>query len=78
MKNQITLSLNLSHSIQEFQKMENGCYVRDIGKPYFQLMPEGKYLLRVVTNDTDGKWLESMINKKLIFKTDEGIRAEVV
>jgi hypothetical protein len=52
--------------------------VRDIGKPYFQLMPEGKYLLRVVTNDTDGKWLESMINKKLIFKTDQGIRAEVV
>lgn len=78
MNDEITLKIRPVHHITELQDLEAGKYVRKIGLVYFQLMPGNKYLIRVVTAHTNGEWLLSQVKKKLIYVTDEEIKAQVI
>lgn len=78
MQDEITLKIRRANSITELQALEGGKYVRRIGLVYFQLMPDGKYIIRAVTAHTNGEWLISQLNSKRIFLPVDEIRAEVI
>jgi hypothetical protein len=78
MNDEITIKIKPAHNIKELQTLEGGEYVRKIGLVYFQLMPDGKYIVRAVTAHTNGEWLISQLNKKLIYLPVDEIRAEVI
>lgn len=72
----IFLEIRLVHSVRELQVLEGGEYVRKIGQVYFQYMPDGKYLTRVISERTNGEWIVKMINQKAIYVPTENIKAE--
>jgi hypothetical protein len=77
MNPQITFELKPVHSVRELQQLEDGKYVRRIGMPYFQRMPDGGYIFRVVTAHTNGEWLIQKINEGVIYIPEEKVLAEV-
>lgn len=73
-----TLTVRRVESIRELQQLEMGKYVRKIGQVYFQLVPGTMgFIPRVVTDQTNGEWLQSQVNKKLIYVPIEKTIAEV-
>jgi len=72
----ITVTLRRVESIRELQQLELGKYVRKIGQVYFQFIPGSGFIPRVITEHTNGKWLESQLNKKLIYVPLEKTIAE--
>lgn len=72
----IQLKLRRVESIRELQTIEGGQYVRKLGLLYFHRMPDGGYIPRVVTSETNGEWIISLVNKKLIYVPVEEVRAE--
>jgi hypothetical protein len=72
----VELKLRRVEHIRELQTIEAGKYVRRIGMLYFQWMPDGGFIPRVVTNETDGEWIINLVNKKLIYVPVERITAE--
>jgi hypothetical protein len=75
-KIEIFLEIKQVRSVRELQVLEGGEYVRKIGQVYFQYMPDGKYLTRVITERTNGEWIVKMINQKAIYVPTENIKAE--
>jgi hypothetical protein len=73
----ITVNLRRVESIRELQQLEMGKYVRKIGQVYFQFIPESGFIPRVITEHTNGPWVESQVNKKLIYVPIEKTIAEV-
>jgi hypothetical protein len=72
----ITVTLRRVESIRELQQLEMGKYVRKIGQVYFQYVPGGGFIPRVITEHTNGAWVESQVNKKLIYVPIEKTTAE--
>ena len=73
----ITVKLRRVESIRELQQLEMGKYVRKIGQVYFQYLPSsGGFVPRVITEHTNGPWIESQVNKKLIYVPIEKTIAE--
>lgn len=74
----ITVTLRRVESIRDLQRLEMGKYVRKIGQVYFQYLPEAKaFIPRVITEHTNGAWVESQVNKKLIYVPLEKTTAEI-
>lgn len=73
----ITVTLRRVESIRELQELQGGKYTRKIGQVYFQFLPgAGGFIPRVITEHTNGPWVESQVNKKLIYVPIEKTTAE--
>ena len=74
----ITIQLKRIEHIRELQEISEGKYVRKIGLVYFQLVPGTMgFIPRVVTELTNGEWLQAQVNKKLIYIPIEKTTAEI-
>lgn len=73
----ITVTLRQVDTIRDLQELRSGKYARKIGQVYFQYLPEAKaFIPRVITEHTNGAWVESQVNKKLIYVPIEKTIAE--
>lgn len=74
----ITLTLRRVDTIRDLQELRGGQYARKIGLVYFQYLPEQRgFIPRVITEHTNGPWMESQVNKKLIYVPIEKTTAEL-
>lgn len=72
----ITLELQPLESIRDLQVFEGGRWQRRIGALYFHRLEDGNFVLHLVTDKTNGEWLNKMTNQKRIYVPKERIQAE--
>ncbi len=73
----IKIKIKLVTHITEMMQQHGDRWDRRIGLVYFQYIPSGGYITRVVTKDTDGPWLTEQVKKKLIYVQEEKTAAEL-
>ena len=64
-------------SIRELQVKRGEKWERRIGMVYFQYIPDGGFITRIITEKTDGPWLVSQVNKRLIYVPENPPSAEL-
>jgi hypothetical protein len=72
----ITIELRLLESLREMQKFEGGRWQRRIGMLYFHQMPDGHFVMHLLSEKTNGEWMIKMVNEKRIYVPKERIEAE--
>ena len=72
----VTIELQVLESIRDLQIYEGGRWQRRIGMLYFHQLPDGHFVLHLITDKTNGEWLNKMTNQKKIYVPKERIQAE--
>jgi phage-related protein len=72
----ITLEIQPLESIRELQVYEGGRWQRRIGALYFHQLEDGNFVLHLVTDKTNGEWLQKMTNQRRIYVPKQKIQAE--
>lgn len=73
---EISIEVKQVDSIRELQVLEGGEYLRKLGQLYFQVMPNGRFMARVISPQTNGDWITKMINQKTIYIPTENVQTQ--
>lgn len=73
-KHTLKIPIKKAESLAEF-KRKNG--QRKLGMVYYQLLPNGGWIVRTITHQTDPEFLKSLLEQERLFVAEEELVSEM-
>jgi hypothetical protein len=71
-KKEVKIGIKRVKSIRELQEDTSQGWKRKLGQLYFQQLEDGNMVPRVVSERTNGRWVQHMIGKGLLWIAEGG------